>query len=418
MDWYENYINGMRQTNNEFYEELAQAWTNDYFSDSTLVKKVLEEQFPFNNEYEEYEVHVDTVAEVTVNINKVIGDFISVIFKDCKHRNYRGQKYLYNGETYLCYDKINHLSKVAKTNLIRCNNEINWLDENGSIVTEKVFLGYDLTSTNDLIGKDGITSNKRRIIFVQSNDRTQKIKVNQRFMFQHNQCFRVEEIDNYNQESNADGEVTMIKLYLAYSPMQEVDNQELNICDYYTVDFKLFIDQDDISQKIDFEGDLTATVVNGNDIIDAEISWSTSDENIVTIDELTGHFVLVGNVGDVATIKASMTYNDTVFDERQITIVDSYISDKKIIVVHDDLNELNQMETLEFKCGVYIQGELQQDEVTCVPSGANPNCYSFEKTNDGYILTNNKISKQPLILTFSADGCSDVILEIKLLGLF
>ena len=58
-------------------------------------------------------MHIDSVSEVSTNLTKVMGDYIAVLFKDCSHRNYRGQKYKWKGETYLCYDKINIYLEVA-----------------------------------------------------------------------------------------------------------------------------------------------------------------------------------------------------------------------------------------------------------------------------------------------------------------
>ena len=43
--------------------------------------------------------------------------------------------------------------------------------------------------------------------------------------------------------------------------------------------------------------------------------------------------------------------------------------------------------------------------------------YTLKETVDGYSLTNNKMSEVPLVLTFSADGCEDVVLKIILRSL-
>lgn len=417
MSWYENYINNIARDNETFYREQAQAWIDDYFTDSTLVRTIQEEKYPFNEEYFDYEVHVDSVAEITTNVNKIIGDFISVVFRDCNHENYRGQKYLFDGETYLCYDKINNMAKVAKSNLIRCNNEISWLDKNGKILKEKVFVGYELSSTNDNITKKALVSNRRRIMFVQCNKNTNEIKINQRFMFQHNQCFRVEEIDNYYQETHTDGDVTLMKIFLVYSPLIPLDNKELNICDYYVPEYSLSIFQDDINQITGFKGKLTATVENNNQVVDAKLKWKSSDTNVVTIND-NGEYEIVGRyINEVSTITCCMEENETVFDTIQIKVVSDFLPEKKIVVENSNITELKEQESVDFNCYVMIEGEIQDAYVGCVPSGASNKNYKLEETIAGYRVQNLKASDIPLVLTFSADGCQDVVLYVELNGL-
>lgn len=418
MSWQDNYIRNISTPNGEYYDEFTQEWINDYFDDSTLVRWIKEEKYPFDETYRDFEVHIDSVAEVTLNIDRAIGDYITVLFKDCNHRNYRGQKYKWDGDTYLCYDKINKLAKVAQTRLIRCNNQISWVNRaNGEILTEKAFVGYEATSTNQQVAKTATIENRRMIIYVQANEKTQSIVLNQRFMFEHSQCYKVEHIDNYNQESGTDGIVTMMKLYLVYSPILPTDNQELNVCDYYMTNYEVFINGGDISQIKGFSGQLTANVVkNGDTQTDIPVRWSTSDKNAVTITD-KGVYTLVGEKGSKAIITAYMENNEKVYDTIEIKIVDDYLPEKKIIVSPADVKDLNEKETVNFVCGVYIEGEKQTDIVTCIATGVSPKNYTLKETVDGYSLTNNKMSEVPLILTFSANGCEDVVIKIILRSL-
>ena len=55
-----------------YYRTYAQEWIDKSFADTTLVRTIKEEKYPFNKEFVEYKVHMDTVSDVTVNTNKVI----------------------------------------------------------------------------------------------------------------------------------------------------------------------------------------------------------------------------------------------------------------------------------------------------------------------------------------------------------
>ena len=423
LEFLENYINHIAQTPKEYHRGLIQATIDSRWEDTTQIHMVKEQSaLPFVDEYTEYEAWVDVISDNLINTSKVYSDFVKVLFKDIDHKqNYKGQYYKLNldgehEEYYICYDKMNRLSQVSDFNCVRCNNVLTWVDEYGKILTMPCYLGTDISSTNNLVSKDGIVPNTRLIILVQANEYTMSIVKNQRFMFQHSTAFKVEEVNNYMQEQETDGQVTCVKMYVDYSAILPSDNKELNICDYYKTNYTLTIDQNDIEQTNGFSGQLTATVKDGNDVIDVPLKWSTSDSEVVEIDE-QGNYQVIGEIGSMGQITCSMADNESIYDTITIKIVDDYLPEKKIIINPNNITELNQGQVIDFDCGVYIEGEKQDDIVTCIPSGADVYSYTLAETLDGYKLTVRQESDNDLVLTFSADGCDDVVMTIELLGL-
>ena len=418
-----NYLDRIVQTPKEYYQGLVQATINDQWINTTQLFTIKEQSaLPFVDEYTEYEAWVDVISDNLINTSKVYSDFVKVLFKDIDHKqNYKGQYYKINldgehEEYYICYDKMNRLSQVSDFNCVRCNNVLTWVDEYGKILTMPCYLGTDISSTNNLVSKDGIVPNTRLIILVQANEYTMSIVKNQRFMFQHSTAFKVEEVNNYMQEQETDGQVTCVKMYVDYSAILPSDNKELNICDYYKTNYTLTIDQGDIEQTQGFKGKLIATVKNGTDVIDVPLKWSTNDSDVVEIDE-QGNYQVIGEIGSMGQIMCSMADNASIYDTITIKVVDDYLPEKKIIINPNNITELNQGQVIDFDCGVYIEGEKQDDIVTCIPSGADVYSYTLAETLDGYKLTVRQESDSDLILTFSADGCDDVIMTIELLGL-
>ena len=423
LEFLENYINHIAQTPKEYHRGLIQATIDSRWEDTTQIHIVKEQSaLPFKDEYTEYEAWVDAISDNLVNTSKVYSDFVKILFKDIDHKqNYKGQYYKLNldgehEEYYICYDKMNRLSQVSDFNCVRCNNVLTWADEYGNILTMPCYLGTDISSTNNLVSKDGIIPNTRLIILVQANEYTLSIVKNQRFMFQHSTAFKVEEVNNYMQEQETDGQVTCVKIYVDYSAILPSDNKELNICDYYKTNYTLTIDQGDIEQTNGFSGQLTATIKDGDDIVDMPLKWSTSDSDVVEIDE-QGNYQVIGEIGSMGQITCSMADNESIYDTITIKIVEDYLPEKKIIINPNNITELNQGQVIDFDCGVYIEGEKQDDIVTCIPSGADVYSYTLAETLDGYKLTVRQESDSDLILTFSADGCDDVIMTIELLGL-
>ena len=423
LEFLENYINHIAQTPKEYHRGLVQATIDSRWEDTTQIHMVKEQSaLPFVDEYTEYEAWVDVISDNLINTSKVYSDFVKVLFKDIDHKqNYKGQYYKINldgehEEYYICYDKMNRLSQVSDFNCVRCNNVLTWVDEYGKILTMPCYLGTDISSTNNLVSKDGIVPNTRLIILVQANEYTMSIVKNQRFMFQHSTAFKVEEVNNYMQEQETNGQVTCVKIYVDYSAILPSDNKELNICDYYKTNYTLTIDQNDIEQTNGFSGQLTATIKDGNDIVDMPLKWSTNDSDVVEIDE-QGNYQVTGEIGSMGQITCSMADNESIYDTITIKIVDDYLPEKKIIINPNNITELNQGQVIDFDCGVYIEGEKQDDIVTCIPSGADVYSYTLAETLDGYKLTVRQESDNDLVLTFSADGCDDVIMTIELLGL-
>ena len=419
-----NYLDNIAQTPRENWQGLHQATLDDMWSDTTQIYTIKEQNaLPFTDEYTEYEAWLSTVSDDLINYSKVYSDFVRLFYRDLNHKqNYKGQYYKLNldgehEEYYICYDRMNLTTLTADFKCVRCNNVLTWIDKYGNVITLPCYLGTDITSTNNLIGKDGIVPNARMIILVQANDFTKSIVKNQRFMFQHSTAFKVEEVNNYMQEQGTDGEVTCIKIYINYSSILPTDNIELNVCDYYNVGYTVEINQDNIEREHGFNGTLTATVKNLEEVVDnMEVIWSTSDNTVVKIDE-NGNYEIVGNDNDKAIITCTLKENPSVKSSITITVVSSVITNKVIVVNPNNVNLLKERQSVGFMCKVYNEGEPLTDIVTCTPSGANPNCYDLIPMTNGYFLNIKKKSNTPLTLTFSATDCDDYVINIKLIGL-
>lgn len=420
-----SYNENIAQTPKEYWESLHQATLDTMWQDTTQIYKIKEQNaLPFTDEYTEYEAWVSTVSDDLINYSKVYSDFVRLFYRDLNHKqNYKGQYYKFaldgeHEETYICYDRMNLSTLTADFKVVRCNNVLTWIDDYGNIITLPCYLGTDVTSTNNLIGKDGIVPNARMIILVQANEFTKSIVKNQRFMFEHSTAFKVEEVNNFMQEQGTNGQVTCVKIYINYSAIIPNDNTELNICDYYKVGYTLEINQqDDIEQENGFVGSLTATVKNLGEIVnDIELIWESSDNTVVQINE-NGEYKIVGADGDKATITCRMKANKDIYDSIEITVVNTVVSNKTIVVSPNEISVLKEKQSVVFVPKVFNEGEELPDTVACVPSGAKPYCYTLVPVSNGYILTILKKSNIPLTLTFKATDCADYVMDIKLIGL-
>lgn len=421
-----SYTDNIAQTPKEYWNGLHQATIDTMWRDTTQIYNIKEQNaLPFTDEYTEYEAWVATVSDDLINYSKVYSDFVRLSYRDLDHKqNYKGQYYKMaldgeHEETYICYDRMNKTTLTADFKVVRCNNVLTWIDEYGNIIKQPCYLGTDVTSTNNLIGKDGIVPNARLIILIQANDFTKSIVKNQRFMFEHSTAFKVEEVNNYMQEQGTDGQVTCVKIYINYSAITPSDNVELNICDYYDTSYTIEINQDDnIEQVTGFTGTLTATVKDLDTVVDdLQVNWYSSDNTVVKIDN-NGNYEVVGTiVGDKATITCCLDVNKDIKDSIEIEVVASVVTNKIIVVKPKDIKLLKERDIVDFICNVYDEGDLLPDVVTCVGSGVPNSVYTLTNTPVGYRLIIHKKWNEPLTLTFSATGCTDYVMNIKLIGL-
>ena len=82
---YSQYINNIAQSPNDYYKDLAQETINSQWDCTTQLRTIQEESYPFNNVFTEYEAWVNTISDISVNTDKIIGDYIGILFKDCDH---------------------------------------------------------------------------------------------------------------------------------------------------------------------------------------------------------------------------------------------------------------------------------------------------------------------------------------------
>ena len=411
------YMTTMATDNESYYREYSQEWVDRFFDDTTLVRTIKEEIYPFNQVYEEYIAHVDTVSEMTTNVTKVEGDYLALIYKDCSHKTYRGQKILYDDKPYLVYQKTEDLSRISKSKIIKCNNKISFIDKStGNIITEPVFVGYELSATNNNVTKNATIDSRRLVCLIQGNAHTNNFLEEQRFMLSKKKAFKITQVNDVNKEDINEEYPTMITLYIEWSPITNRDNKDLLIADYYDSSYTLSINSTDLSLAPSSSGQLTATV-KLNDVVQSNIpiKWSTSDSSVVTIDTL-GNYQVVGLDGSTALITCSIDGNETVFDTINVSVVATPIVDKKIIISPSTTQKLLQGKSLDISYGVYDGDVLTSDVVVVTPSGANASNYTLSYSSGKVTVTNIIRSTTNLTLTFTSGALTSKSIEIILGG--
>ena len=421
MEFYRSYNTGMAQTPDQSYKAMAQETIINQWSNTTQLRTIKEQSYPFSDTYTEYEAWVNSVSDVTTNTNKNTVDFISVLYQDIEHTlNHRGQKYLYkpdgiNENIYICYDKMNALTLVPDFSCVRCNNHLTWIGSDGSILTEPCYIGEEISATNNQVSKDSTIPQRRLVCMVQGNINTQSIKLNQRFILSHRQAFKITEMNVSSQDDWVTQDVPLYTFYIEWSTLQSSDNLELNLADFYTSNYTLKINQSDLSLQPNSVGALSVTTTLNGSIVTVPLTWTSSNSQVAIIDE-NGNYTIKGLSGTTCTITCTIKGNEQVTDSINISVASVPTSTKVLTVIPNEITSIKLNTTKQIYYGVYINGVKQSDIVTVTYSGATSDCYSKVDITDGIEIKCLKTSSTPLQITFTSGSLTQTM-SIKLIGI-
>ena len=418
LKFYDNYLKNLAQTPNERWRDGLQASIHNLYENTTLKTIVMEESQDFDfSKFEEIECWVGTVADVTTNTDKNVDDYRNLYFEDVKHNSRRGTYYQFDDNYWIVYEDTNTLEAISSLKVVRCNNWLKWIDENGNLKAYPCNLGYDLMSPHAQISKKITVANGHVTVMVQGNPDTIGLVKNKRFIF-NGVPYRYIAINNYMQNDYVTKDTPILFFEMYLDTIQENDNLEDNIADDTRNNYAIIINADDSLQlSKGAKGTFTATVKNQNMVMDnVALKWQSSDESLVTIDE-NGNYEVIGDNGDV-NITVSMADKESVQDTVNITIVTTQTESKRLIIV-PPLDELPLYEEQKINAYVY-NNETQTDEkVECVASGLTADYYELTNDSDNeWTLINMKQSKTPLTLTFTSESGLSVVLNVKLKALY
>lgn len=244
-----------------------------------------------------------------------IGDYITCIY-DNKETTWLVKTITKNHP----YECIAHIEKT--------NNWLKWIDEYGNlrqyrcVVDDKMLESFPGRST--IVHPQGnvFVDVKRDLI-------TSKIVENQKFIFGGvgpnvipGQAYLVYGFKNFMNDEECNEKILSLELKREnadMSTLSEKDDLYNNIADYYKRKlYKVQINNEDITQKVGYETQLSAEAFKDNDTIDLKILWETSNNNIVEIDE-NGSLKIVG-IGK-AVITARLDVNNNVYDSIEVNSI-------------------------------------------------------------------------------------------------
>lgn len=217
---------------------------------------------------------------------------------------------------WIVYNKENFDYPTRGVICRRCITTFNWIDEWGNLREYPVSIGKP-KEASDYVNVQFTNPGGFNVFYMQLDQYSKYIRPNDRFMVGNDgywTSYKVQGggVANYLREEtmNATSTGLLSLICFTYEGNDDTDNLEIGVANYYEKIFTMELDQYEIQQYSGFSTKIIPTIKRGTIIKDnVELSWQSSDENIVTVNE-DGTITLI-NEGE-ADVICTMTKNDSV----------------------------------------------------------------------------------------------------------
>ena len=397
----------------EHYTQHLQALVNDRWTNSTQTAfNIGQETAIGSKEFMPVDISVDTAIDIGTGFKK--GDDFKVFsHRNISHEVDLGTIFKSDSDYWICINTNGFASPTNSCEVRRCNNVMKWVDHNtGYIHQEWCAIDYELSSPQPLKDKDVVVANGHVFITVQGNENTRAIEKNQRFIF-NGQPYKMVGVQSLLNDSADITHSTLLYVDLYLDTIQPSDDLINNIANATEYQYEIDLQPDVDSQINGFVGQMSATVLFNNKVVERNLVWSGNRHVNVNQD---GSYTLIGSHGDKAVISVSIDGNTDYTVTHTISIVD-VIADDFDIVITPMFEEVRQNMPITFSVYLYNNGVQQDDDITWGYSGVPQSC--FDIIQDGHIFTLSvkDISPQVLSLTFSA-GIATRTIDVMLKPFF
>lgn len=386
-------------TPNDYYRDLAQSFINQSW-DNTAAKtpenggEIKEQAGIGSDEYKIIDAWVKTtVGDVTTGMRDS-GDFLKIYFRDIDHVVARGLYYQFYNSWWIC-NEFSHFSGIAQNcGLRRCNNVLKIVDpENSSVFSAPCVVDYDMSSPSVQVSKYILTPNNHATVMVQGNiDTLRLFKTNTRYVLSGRpfKLYGYQNALNLNLTTDYD---TLLYLDLYLDEIHDGDDLEVGLAYNGDYNYKVKINSKPMTLPNGGTGTVTADVTLNGIEVNRTVVWSTSNTEVLTIDQ-NGKYIVVGADGQTADIIATLSGNDDIKNNITITVGAQSVNPK--IYLDPAFNQIREYQTIEFDVKVAIGGvEIKPDTVRV---NADSEYLTVKQTNSGWQLTCIKRSATPLTM--------------------
>lgn len=407
----------------EDYIDLFQETLNQQFYNSSDWWTVQEETSQGSKTYTNIDVRISHLINAETGL-KMGDDWKTVLFKEIDHAIEVGKQYIFDENTWLTIntEKIKNLTGTCT--IRRCNNTLRWVEESTGIYYEEpCCIEYMVKEPRDYAtgGSPFITPGGFLHITLQFNERTNKIKQNQRFMFgnpQHWTCYKVigTGINDFRNETTYDnGSAKLLILDLVANFVNdELDDIVNGIADTKTNLYQISLNIPSASGKVGDTVQLVANVLYNGNTTDRTLVWETSDSKVATVD--ANGLVTLKKIG-TCIITAGIE-NNSANATCAIVVNTSPVSVEEVRI-SPDKNYVLEGSTDTFAVYLFTNNVQETDvfNITCDGNGIPQKHYVFQQIDGNHFSIKNNLRFLTTALTITCvSGTNTKTIDINLRG--
>jgi hypothetical protein len=347
------------------------------------------------------QTYVDVDARVNTVINAVTGlklgdDWKNLLFKETDHAIELGKHYVFDNSTWVTVNTELIKNLYGTCTIRRCNNTLRWIDEpTGIYYEEPCCIEYMVKEPRDYAtaGSPFMTPGGFIHITMQFNERSNKIKQNQRFLFGnqgHWTCYKVvgtgiNDFKNVETYDNDSAKVLSLDL-VANFVNDELDDVTNGIADVHTNAYTITLDKSSAEGSVTGTIQLTPTVTyNGDTVTTRTVIWETSNAVIATVNT-SGLVTLKAN--GTCTITAGIE-NNPVSDTCTIVVKNSPAVNNNV-VISPSTNYILEGKSRTYTVYLYENDVVQADTftITCDAHTVPAANYTFTPSANGFVIAN------------------------------
>lgn len=360
---YKYFINDFElgKTNGELIREVFQEVVTERFYNAPNVYTVKEQDAIGSEVYSDIDVRINRGIGVYTGRN-LGDDWRLLIFQNVDHPIIMGKKYLFDNNYWLTFNTETYNNFAVSCMVKRCNNVLRWIDEDGIRYNEPCIFDLLIARARDQMSSDDLVNLQGYInVYAQLNQKTQKIRENQRFLIgnsEHRVGYKVfgGGVRNFiNGVTYDDYSASMLMLTMGGSHVNESTDDIIN---GYAGAFKLTHEIKSlptyISGKPNSTYQLYPQLYRADEPVEGKaFIYTSSNTNVATVNS-NGSVSMVGD--GVAEI--TVAFADNLDVEAMINVEVSSVSDVTSIVIAPEPSYIIEGRTETYDCQLYLGGIL------------------------------------------------------------
>jgi len=407
------------------YRDNFQRLVDEEFYNSSDWYTIQEETTYGSGVYQDLDVRINNV--VTGRTGMPQGDDYKVLlFKNIEHPVTLGYMYIFEDNYWVVINVTKKVSLATTAVVRRCNNVLRWITGDGSYYEQPCVIDYGIKENRDYstAGSKVVSSSGLLRVTAQLNEKTNTIRPNKRFLFGNINNwtgYRVMGggIENYNNLSTTTNGISgyLILTMNADYINEDEDDLQNGIAELDQNLYTISVSNSSISGNALSDYQLYAEVQLNGQTVSRNVTWSSSDENIATVDS-NG---LVSFIADgTCVITCSLEDNNTVYDTSNVTVTALPVSEYQV-VVSPLKNYVLEGSTETFNVTLYLNNVAQPDAFVFTMDDRNVPSDNYVFTaidGNNFSIQNTEKFLTDILTVDCTSGIHNRILEFNLRGMW